>query len=504
MKKLLLLTLCLVSIFTANAQSRLVVAPGVGTLEAAINADSTNRPADRVYVLRRNAPYIVNGTITNWTLRLEAEAGTGSRPLIAYSAQGGVVLNQIFEARGNIECKNIAFTARDLLNGTSERVMAISADNVRVRLDSCFADDIAQSFFRVNNAGFKCYVTNSVISRVGDPKNPNNGRFIDKRGPSMDTVVIENCVIYNVTSRIIRDAVPANANNHIRINQNTFWGTGEFCISPGKVKDFVVTNNIFQNCAIFGASATAVTPTAALEPDTTALGKNWTISNNNFSRNPEVIAVLPARIRIGTGTQSTVANSVQAANYNALASAVAQNTFTELITFRNPPVLPDYLVTDNRGDTTNTTSVRNNARPWDHTKLTKDATYSALGTPPIDRFSTAHDFGYGTWRPAFRNGTAGQPLGARLFQPTTSVSNYFDASGVMAYPNPVSEILYMAGMDKAKINRIEVVSITGQAVQSFNTEGASFLQIPTQTMSNGVYFLKITNNQYAEICKAIS
>jgi hypothetical protein len=51
----------------------------------------------------------------------------------------------------------------------------------------------------------------------------------------------------------------------------------------------------------------------------------------------------------------------------------------------------------------------------------------------------------------------------------------------------------MAGMEAAKINRIEVVSITGQAVQSFNTEGVSFLQILTQTMPSGVYFLKMTN-----------
>lgn len=489
MKKLLLLVICAVSIFTANAQSRLVVQPGVGTLEAAIRADSAARPADRVYVLRRNAPYIINGAIinTNWTLRLEAEAGTGAKPLIAYSAQGGVVLSQMFEARGNLEMKNIAFTCRDLLNGTVERAIAVSADNVRIRMDSCFADDNGQSIIRVNNAGLKCYVTNSVFSRMGDPKNPDNGRFLDKRGPSLDTVVIDNCVMYNVTSRLIRDGGTANPSNHIRINQNTFWGVGQRCLSIGKVKDLVITNNIFQNCGIFGTVKGAATPTFILEPDTTSLGQNWTIRNNNFSSNPQVVSALPVKSRGGLG-DSLVPITI----YNPRSQAVATNTYTEVITFRNAPVLPDYLVADNRNDTT-TTSLRANARAWNHGGLTKDATYSALGTPPVDRFSTSHDFGYGTWRPAFRNGTTGQPLGARMFQPTTSVRDYFDASGVMAYPNPASEILYVAGMETAKINQIEVINVAGQVVRSFNTEGVNFVEIPTQNLQNGFYFLRMTN-----------
>jgi hypothetical protein len=472
-----------------TAQSRLVVAPGVGTLEDAIKNDSANRPADRVYVLRRGAPYVLRGTIINtgYMLRLEAEAGTGARPLIVYSAQGGVTLNQLFELRGNFSARNIAFTSRDLANGLVERLIAVSADNVSMRLDSCFADDVAQSVIRVNNAGAKIYLTNSIFSRVGDPKNPDNGRIIDKRGPGLDTVIIHNSVLYNITSRVIRDGGTANPSNHIVIDQNTIWGVGQRCLSIGKAKDLVITNNIFQNCGILGTGKTATSPTYILEPDTTFRGQNWTIRNNNFSSNPQVIAALPVRSRGGLG-DSLVSITV----YNTRSQPVATNTFTEVITFRNAPVLPDYFVTDNRSDTT-TATTRNNARPWNHGGLTKDAIYSQLGTPPVDRFSTSHDFGYGSWRPAFKNGTTGQPLGARMFAPTTSVNQYFDASGVMTYPNPAHEVLYLAGLENAKVTKIEVINVAGQVVNMRNTEGVNFLELTTQNLHSGIYILKMTN-----------
>ena len=60
----------------ALAQSELAVAPGPGTLNDAIEND-TNRPADRVYVLQREAYYGVTREINNqgYTLRIKAAEG---------------------------------------------------------------------------------------------------------------------------------------------------------------------------------------------------------------------------------------------------------------------------------------------------------------------------------------------------------------------------------------------------------------------------------------------
>lgn len=491
MKKLITLIIFCVTLNATSQAQYLDVTSGLGTLEDAIKADTLangqRKDVNRIYRLARNGVYVLRGMVafSGFELRIESAMGTGARPVILYQG-GGVAINQLFEAKGNIRFKGVHLTVRDLTNALVERVIALSADNISCRLDDCLADDTGQTVVRINNANTKIYLVNSIFSRAGRPQDPDNGRTIDKRGPAIDSIVIENCAIYNVTGRIMRDGGASNITKYIKINQNTIWGIGQRCFAFGKTVNLIVTNNIFQNTVIFGSAKTATIPTFALEPDTTATGKNWTISNNNFATNPEVAAALPLRARNGLGD-----TLVACAFLNPLSAAVATKTTTEVITFKKAPALPTYLVQDFRNDTT-TATTRPNARNWDHSGLTKNAVLSLL-TTGLDRFSESHDFAYGTWRAAHRGGTTGQPLGCNLFGFTTKTNDLFDASGVMMSPNPVSEMLYVGEIDKLKINRIEVISLTGQALKAFDTEGSNFLQISTQTMPNGVYFLKMTN-----------
>jgi hypothetical protein len=304
-------------------------------------------------------------------------------------------------------------------------------------------------------------------------------------------LVIENCAIYNVTSRVMRDGGAANPSNYIKINQNTVWGVGQRGFAVGKVNNLIVTNNIFQNVGIFGTNknATTATKTYVIEPDTTFRGKSWTISSNNFSSNPEVIAALPFRARNGLGdTLETISP------YNPLAGAVAVKTTTEMVTFKKAPALPSYLVEDNRKDTT-TATTRPNARNWDHSGLTKSTVLSQL-TTGLDRFSETHDFAYGTWRPIHRGGTTGQPLGTNLFGFTTKTADLFDADGVLMYPNPsTTDKLYVVGLDKVKVNRVNVVNIAGQVVMTQNTEGVEFLTLDVSKLSSGTYLLNMVNKE---------
>jgi hypothetical protein len=497
MKKLITLLAFVIMGISLQAQAAFLdIAPGLGTLDDAIKADTLangqRKEANRVYRLRRGGVYVLRGMVahTGFDLRIEAETGTAARPLILYQG-GAVAINQMFEAKGNISFRGVHLTVRDLTNAIVERVVALSADNISCTINDCLADDTGQTVVRVNNANNKIYITNSIISRSGRPQDPDNGRVIDKRGPSIDSLVIENCAIYNVTSRVMRDGGAANPSNYIKINQNTVWGVGQRGFAVGKVNNLIVTNNIFQNVGIFGTNknATTATKTYVIEPDTTFRGKSWTISSNNFSSNPEVIAALPFRARNGLGdTLETISP------YNPLAGAVAVKTTTEMVTFKKAPALPSYLVEDNRKDTT-TATTRPNARNWDHSGLTKSTVLSQL-TTGLDRFSETHDFAYGTWRPIHRGGTTGQPLGTNLFGFTTKTADLFDADGVLMYPNPsTTDKLYVVGLDKVKVNRVNVVNIAGQVVMTQNTEGVEFLTLDVSKLSSGTYLLNMVNKE---------
>ena len=88
-------------------------------------------------------------------------------------------------------------------------------------------------------------ITNSVISGIGFPSDPNNGRGIDDRGNNIDTVIIENSTFYNLTSRIIRD--DGGYIKYASFKNNTVVNIGQFGITFGRVGELYFQNNIFMN-----------------------------------------------------------------------------------------------------------------------------------------------------------------------------------------------------------------------------------------------------------------
>jgi hypothetical protein len=127
--------------------------------------------------------------------------------------------------------------------------------------------------------------------------------------------------------------------------------------------------------------------------------------------------------------------------------------------------------------------------------LTKDAVLSQL-TTGLDRFSTSHDFAYGTWRPIHKGSTTGQHLRTNLFGFTTKTADLFDADGVLMYPNPsTSDKLYVVGLDKVNVKRINVVNMAGQVILTQNTEGVEFLTLDVSKLGQGFYLLHMMNKE---------
>jgi hypothetical protein len=248
----LMLALAFVAL-NVSAQVRYVdVLPGVGTLNDAINGDTLETGErtnlNTVYRLQRGleAYYGLTGRIENsgFPLTIVAADGDGPRPFLQPRVVGDAS-DGAFRPRANLTVRGLHVTGLDELGGVTQRMIRASADDISVTVDDCWFDKDGQSFIRVDNPGVSFYITNSVISNIGLPSSPDNGRGIDDRGNDIDTVIMENCTFYNLTSRIIRDG--GGMINYAWFTNNTVSNIGQHGISFGPTGQLVFANNIFQN-----------------------------------------------------------------------------------------------------------------------------------------------------------------------------------------------------------------------------------------------------------------
>ncbi len=235
-----------------SAQRIVDVAPGVGTLNTAINSDTTGT-GDRVdentiYRLERGnqAYYALLGSISNkgYPLTIIAADGDGAQPFLQPFDEGDGS-SRAFRPKGDLTLKGLHVTNLDQLGGLNERMIRCSADDIRITLDSCWFDQEQTMFIRVDNSGQSFFITNCVISNIGQPKSPNNGRGIDDRGNDIDTIVIENSTWFNLTSRVIRD--DGGTLNYARVNNNTFVNIGRMGVTFGPVGMVEMNNNLMIN-----------------------------------------------------------------------------------------------------------------------------------------------------------------------------------------------------------------------------------------------------------------
>ena len=118
------------------------VAPGFGTLNAAVDGDTTSTGARRdsailptVYVLERDGVYVLDGSIENrFPLIIVAADGSGERPQLIPGVPTGGSSSRPFRVRGDITLRGLYITNEDQLGAALLRTIRVSADSVRVVL----------------------------------------------------------------------------------------------------------------------------------------------------------------------------------------------------------------------------------------------------------------------------------------------------------------------------------------------------------------------------------
>ncbi|MEZ4826500.1 MAG: T9SS type A sorting domain-containing protein [Bacteroidia bacterium] len=500
---LTILCICCTGVFLWGQSYKFVPPGNPGVLNDAIFGDTlaNGQRADssRIYILKRGVPYLLSSEIQfgDFHLQIISESPDTSefqaRPLIIYNVdQGGSTLDQLFRidgGGGTLTLKGLHISAQDILGNYVLRPFRINSDNVRVFIDDCVVEDVGQAGFRVQGDNSKIYVKNSIFNRMGQPNNPDNGRFIDNRGVPIDTIWVEQSVIYGVTSRVYRHS-GSGAINYLHVDQNTFWGSGQHGFTLVNVGAMTFTNNLVFNGGFLGQSTSGI-PEYVLDLDTMGTGpSNYTVSHNNFFIEPDLLAAFPAGTNVRGDTIIPITNYSPAAMAAMDSAGTAGTALSQDIAFIDEPPLPLQFLTAYHTDTS-TTGLYPTANPWDFSDLTADANYSALGTGNITRYTVFHDFHYRNYEPSATAGTNGQPLGAYTTV-VTGVEDLFSRQQIKLYPNPAVENIFLYEIEKSDLRRVVITNLMGQRVREIAvSQRIPFMEIYVGDLSNGVYVLSL-------------
>lgn len=488
-------------VMDANAQIRYVDVPPVpGALNDSINGDTTDLgeridPLNTVYRLQRGpeAYYLLNGSISNsgYPLTIVAEDGDGPRPFLQPNVVDGES-SRAFRPRGDITLRGLHVTNLDNAGGYNTRMLRCSAEDITVTLDDCWFDQDGQSFIRVDDPGMHFIITNCVISNIGLPSDPNNGRGIDDRGNAIDTIIIENSTFFNITSRIIRD--DGGVIKYARINNNTMVNVAQRGITFGPIDTLIVTNNIAMNAGFLPKDDDDGWDVFAADSvDGVAPYVEFT-NNTAYVDTARIVAWLNDTITVTPIFNETLALAVAAAG-----NEDDNDNFN--IVFTDGPPFNDSIVI-----------------------YTYDPAFAGLDAPgwvvpdvpgPPEGNGTYHldvyyDFGYAHSKAMF-GATDGGQLGDRnwLASPSVGIQPVM-AEGVSLslYPMPVGDNATISfKLESEAMVQMEVYSLTGQRMaEVINTKypaGTHQYNWDTGMLETGMYLLRMKAGNASSTIKMI-
>lgn len=268
--KLTLVAIAVLAVFgfanSARAQSELIVewetTPGsvdviVNALRDAIIADSLQRPADRVYVLRRGGYYWNTDPIENpdFPVRIRGqesdELGSGEtdfgKALIQRVARtdGSAPDGTMFRAGADLSIENVWLMGiTDQGSLTQYEPIQLLGDGERFTFDRVVFDRNDWHHIGANGPNSDFFFTNCIWRNQFGPTQIWEGRGV-RFNAGADTVVFENNTMFNVGSIPIQ-AESATPVNYMRVNHNTFVNVGRN-FGGAFWKDFYMVNNIWVN-----------------------------------------------------------------------------------------------------------------------------------------------------------------------------------------------------------------------------------------------------------------
>lgn len=355
----------------------------LGLLNRVIEGDTTEtgERVHDVYRLLRGETYLLSAAIENrFPLTIVAEEGDGPRPRLVPGVADGGASRRPFRARDNLTLKGLYVTGLDQAGGlnTDQRIIRISATGAVIRIDDCHLDQDGQSCFRTDSDNISIFVNNSIISNIGRPNNTNNGRLIDDRGSNLDTVIVENSTIYNISSTLCNDR--GGWIRYAKINQNTIAHTGQRIFDFVETQTAIFTNNLVINPGYLGFEIDTIPDNQAFLIEFDSLGgtaladlgtevqQTFAFSNNNIYYDSAIIKAWPqdtanfafADWPVGERILTTPAGLAFAGEEQLATNIV------EIVSFENAPPIDDLaLIIDQFWKDPNSEDFKESVKPWD-------------------------------------------------------------------------------------------------------------------------------------------
>jgi hypothetical protein len=465
---------------SAFAQTIVSVSPGLGTLNDAIAdyiASNGETSMDVVFELEDGGVYVLTETLENeFPLRIEAESNAAVRPAILPNVPVGDAF-RAFRVREDITLRGLYITNEDALGNADDQIVRISKDDARIIVDNCHLDKASQSAFRLDNNGNKLYITNTVISNIGNLSNPSNGRGIDDRGNNIDTLWVENTTFYNLTARVLRD--DGGLINWTRWNHVTTVHSGDRSLDLGEALEVEVTNCLFVNPAFLGDDEPG---SSAFQIDSADVVQMVSISNNNFYFDPAIQAVYDD-LNVGAAVGDSIYPRVSF-NGDAISfiTAAQDTNFNLAVSFNDPPAAPTEYIS----------SFFTN--PDDPEPL--DDGNGGLG---MGQVQLPFDFGYSTSDFLYTAGTDMLPVGDLNWHDLTTNTNepgLAEQIELTVFPNPTSDRTQINfELEQADNVRLVLFNQMGQQIgNTMNSQlnrGSHFFELDLTLMPKGVYYFRL-------------
>ena len=510
---------------------------------------SNGKRADdqRVYVLERGGMWFFNGVIKNigWDIRIKASEGTGPLPIIYGTVEkgGSNIAIDFIDAQGNVSLKNI------IVNGVfdmdpdyvafkfgapKEIVCFYSAGDYSLTVDGCIISNAYQANLRTFGGMRSFKITNTIFANNGTApwKGVGDGRAVDLRNVSIDTLLMVNCTVVNGNDRAVRHIASTGRLKNFIFEHNTVLNMGGRygVINLGLVGDKVqIKNNLFIDPMTFGADtasqrqydfkengeafSTQIPAKTNMcmvytQKETTPYATKFDISNNYYYFTPEIQAAWDKIKAIPANPVLRMPNPLS----DFIASQITNPTtaFTKLttgVTFtKTPKPMADFVY-------------------WNLSPAPTGAGENSSGGTAFKDFdrktSVYHrdtlNCSYPTTHVVYTAGTKGYPVGDLNWFPTKKTA-WLAAGGWTSveqtnseipvsfnldqnYPNPFNPTTKISySIPKASQVRLEIYDILGSRIETLvnNMQNAGNYNVDfdASKYSSGVYIYRLITNDY--------
>ncbi len=493
----------------------------VNALRDAI-ANDTDRPADRVYVLKRGGFYWIEDRIQydGFHLRIRGQTAEEADPEEAFVCGpafnedcGPAIIQRVRREDQSIDPVMIQNTGEGshltirnvwLMGQDSDGIttayeqIQLDATNARFVFDNVIFDRNDWHFLGPNASGVSMFVTNSVFRNIHGPSQQWEGLAV-RFEVGADSVVFDNNTFLNIGFTPFQsEAAPMN---YFRANHNTFVNIGRSFQAGALWKEAYITNNVFINPFWHGEQPSEYNDPDREDPYTgffaisalparfgTNFDREIVFANNSYWRDPALEAMYPDSIRM-----QPIVNDTTMGYFNAFENMVFTDNYIgerpDLVTY--PADILDDMVA-------NITQIRlgNSDSPTYRWDPGRDEECFVCNIWPLPE-----NFSY-TNQQLMAGGTDGLPLGDLNWFPEAKATYEANKAEFVAEIEAMAEgvtlesVLLTEAEDGVTNEQAAVEAFDGFA--SFFMQGSGYIEWTFTLEQAGTYGLNLHTNMRTE------